>query len=693
MRNASSSHAGPPGNRFSAPPTPGRADGLGERWWAVAGSDGSPVELLHLRNEVSSAPGFEEALRECIAKVKRFTHPAFAPVRDLYQEDADLALVSVRVSGQPLAELTPRDVPRSKRPAIVARILQQTTGALAALERAVPGVTHGALTADRIFVTPGGAVCITEYVFGPALDQLALWPEELFLQFGLLAPAGEDGQAAFDARTTVMQLGAVALSVLLERPVTLHDFDHRLDALVEEIVTNASAARTPSLLITPLRTWLRRALQLDAPGYASALEAENGLTQVLAAAGPGARAEIDAAPLPLTTPPRLVARDDAKPASVSDAATLPSVPAPSSADRSVTAPPVPASRAAPAVAPPVTASATTPSSVTPRSENPPSVTAPSVAAPPVAAPSVAAPSATASNLSSPSKTSANPVNAFTPEAPFPTPQTFVPPPAPFVPAPAPRVETSDSTPPYLKWAIAALAVVAVAEGAVIARLLTRNQPSPTQASVTIESPQPGTTVMVDGRPAGTTPLKLAVTDQTRAIRLMPSEAAAATPPPPAPVTAANGEAEKTAAALEQAAARQKSGGVNFVSPIPLDVFEGERVLGSTSSGPIVASAGAHTLDLVNTSLGFRVRQAVTIRAGTIARVPITPPMGRLSINAQPWAQVSIDDTAVGETPLANVPATLGEHQITFRHPQFGERRERVIVRADTPARVSTTFQR
>src|SRR6478735_1598415 len=208
---------------------------------------------------------------------------------------------------------------------------------------------------------PGAAVCITEYVFGPALDQLALWPEELFLQFGLLAPAGEDGQAAFDARTTVMQLGAVALSVLLERPVTLHDFDHRLDALVEEFVTNASAARTPSLLITPLRTWLRRALQLDAPGYASALEAENGLTQVLAAAGPGARAEIDAAPLPLTTPPRLVARDDAKPASVSDAATLPSVPAPSSADRSVTAPPVPASRAAPAVAPPVTASATTPS--------------------------------------------------------------------------------------------------------------------------------------------------------------------------------------------------------------------------------------------------------------------------------------------------------------------------------------------
>jgi hypothetical protein len=117
------------------------------------------------------------------------------------------------------------------------------------------------------------------------------------------------------------------------------------------------------------------------------------------------------------------------------------------------------------------------------------------------------------------------------------------------------------------------------------------------------------------------------------------------------------------------------------------------VLGSTSDGPIVAGAGPHTLDLINTALGFRVRQVVTIRAGAIARVPITLPMGSLSINAQPWAQVSIDDTAVGDTPLANVPATLGEHQITFRHPQFGERRERVVVRADAPARVSTAFQR
>jgi hypothetical protein len=630
MRNAGT-HTGTSGNRFSAPPTPGRPDGLGERWSAVAGNDGSPVELLHLRSEVSSAPGFEGALRDRVARLKGFTHPAFAPVRDLYQEDADLALVSSRVPGQPLSELTAREVPRSKRPALVARVLEQATSALAALERAAPGATHGALTTDRILVTPGGTICITEYVFGSALEQLALWPEELFMQFGVLAPAGEDGQAAFDPRTTVMQLGAVALSVLLERPVTLPDFDHRLEALIGEFVTNASAARTPSLLIAPLRTWLGHALQVSAPGYASSSEAEKGLTQVLAAAGQEARAEIDAAPIPFAAPPRLVAREDAKPATAPEAGAVPtaSVPAPSS---------VP---------------------------SPPAKTA-----------------------------NASTTDAFASEAPFVPAQTYVPPPAPFVPPPPPpRVDTNRTAPPYLTWAVAALAVVAIGEAAFIARLLTQSQPRPAQASVTIESSQPGTTVMVDGRPAGAAPVKLDVTGETRAIRVIPAEAATPAPPPVVTAAAANADAAKTAAELEQAAARQKSGGVTFVSPIALDVFEGERVLGSTSSGPIVASAGAHTLDLVNTALGFRVRQAVTIRAGTIARVPITPPMGRLSINAQPWAQVLIDDTAVGETPLANVPATLGEHQITFRHPQFGERRERVIVRADAPARVSTTFQR
>ncbi len=241
-----------------------------------------------------------------------------------------------------------------------------------------------------------------------------------------------------------------------------------------------------------------------------------------------------------------------------------------------------------------------------------------------------------------------------------------------------------------------LCLVCLVEGAVIAVLAARPATSaPTSASVVIESPTAGDTVLVDGKPAGTTPLKLAVSSGTRAIRLVPAVAPAAFVAPVEVTTlSAQADSDKRAlAAIEAAAAQQRSGGVRISSPIELKVLEGDRVLGSTADGAIVTTAGTHQLDLMNSALGFRVRQTVTIRAGALTAMTVTPPMGRLSINAEPWAQVTIDDKPIGDTPLANVSVTLGEHEVLFRHPQLGERKETVVVRADAPARVSTSFQR
>ena len=246
------------------------------------------------------------------------------------------------------------------------------------------------------------------------------------------------------------------------------------------------------------------------------------------------------------------------------------------------------------------------------------------------------------------------------------------------------------------WIAVAIGVVALAEGAIIARLVTqRPAPPAAERAVVIESPEPGDTVIVDGKSVGTTPLQLSVTAGTRAIRLV---RAAATSPVLDTASASRSSEQadrdsRAVAAIDEAAAHQRSGGVRFSSPIELKVLEGDRVLGSTADGPIVTTAGTHQLDLVNSALGYRVRQTVTIRAGVLSPLTITPPMGRISINAEPWAQVLIDDRPIGDTPLANVSVSLGEHEVVFRHPQMGERRETVIVRADVPTRVSTTFQR
>jgi hypothetical protein len=242
------------------------------------------------------------------------------------------------------------------------------------------------------------------------------------------------------------------------------------------------------------------------------------------------------------------------------------------------------------------------------------------------------------------------------------------------------------------WIAIALGLVALTEAAVIGWLAVQKPASVAESAIVIESPVPGDTVMVDGKPVGTTPLQLTVSARTRAIRLVHESTTPAVESAVAAAPAPTSSDPRTTAAIQEASARQRSGGVRISSPVELKVLEGDQVLGSTADGPIVTTAGTHQLDLLNAALGYRVHQTVTIRAGALTALTITPPMGRISINADPWAQVLIDDKPIGDTPVANVSVTLGEHQVIFRHPQLGERRETVTVRADAPTRVSTSFR-
>ena len=104
-------------------------------------------------------------------------------------------------------------------------------------------------------------------------------------------------------------------------------------------------------------------------------------------------------------------------------------------------------------------------------------------------------------------------------------------------------------------------------------------------------------------------------------------------------------------------------------------------------------AGRHEIDLVNAALGFRSHRVVDIKAGQVLSLMVTRPNGSVSINALPWAEVWLDGAAIGQTPLGNVSVPVGEHEILFRHPEFGERREKAIVRSDRLTLVSANLQR
>jgi hypothetical protein len=174
----------------------------------------------------------------------------------------------------------------------------------------------------------------------------------------------------------------------------------------------------------------------------------------------------------------------------------------------------------------------------------------------------------------------------------------------------------------------------------------------------------------------------------------PASAPAAAPsraPAPAPVPEPPRAAALDASATRDAAAPH-FGAMTIVSAIELQIYEGGTRIGSTG-GPIGILEGVHNIELANPAVGFLTHETVTVKPGELASRTIRLPNGKISINAIPWADVLIDGTAAGQTPLANLSVTIGEHQITFRHPQLGEQRQTALVKVDGVTRISASMQR
>jgi hypothetical protein len=47
----------------------------------------------------------------------------------------------------------------------------------------------------------------------------------------------------------------------------------------------------------------------------------------------------------------------------------------------------------------------------------------------------------------------------------------------------------------------------------------------------------------------------------------------------------------------------------------------------------------------------------------------------------------------GETPIGNLGVPIGQHDVVFRHPQFGEQRRSVTVTSGGIARVGVDLRR
>ena len=132
--------------------------------------------------------------------------------------------------------------------------------------------------------------------------------------------------------------------------------------------------------------------------------------------------------------------------------------------------------------------------------------------------------------------------------------------------------------------------------------------------------------------------------------------------------------------------------MTFVTPIELQIYENGKHIGSTV-GPVAILEGSHNIEVSNAAVGFVAREAVIVKPGELTSRTIHLPNGKLSVNAVPWADVWIDGKSVGQTPLANLPVVVGEHQIVFKHPELGEQQMAALVKVDGVTRMSATMKK
>jgi archaellum component FlaG (FlaF/FlaG flagellin family) len=213
--------------------------------------------------------------------------------------------------------------------------------------------------------------------------------------------------------------------------------------------------------------------------------------------------------------------------------------------------------------------------------------------------------------------------------------------------------------------------------------------SPVTGQLAIQSEPAGAKVLVDGTERGIAPLT--ITDLAPGDHRVELQSDGVTAKHTVTVQA-GGTASLVVPIAGAAAAGPVSGWVSVKAPFTMEIREQGRLIGTTDADRLMMAAGRHELDLVNESLGFRATRVVQVAPGKVASMTLELPQGIVNLNASPWAEVWIDGRRVGETPIGNLSVSIGAHEVVFKHPQLGEKRQAISVTLGAPVRVSVDMK-
>jgi hypothetical protein len=206
----------------------------------------------------------------------------------------------------------------------------------------------------------------------------------------------------------------------------------------------------------------------------------------------------------------------------------------------------------------------------------------------------------------------------------------------------------------------------------------RVEPKPAKAASTGSGPgtlqvtttPPGARVTVDGKARGVTPLTLSDLSPGRHEVVLKGE---------------DGTLQRTVTiAANQTATIDEgifSGFVTVYAPFDVTITEGGRVLRADDRHQIMLPSGTHDLRMTNRALAYDVTRKVDIKPGEATNLQLTPEPSTITVTATSVAEVWVDGTRLGDTPLNGAPVPIGEHEIVVRRSSGGERRFTVTVGA------------
>jgi hypothetical protein len=197
----------------------------------------------------------------------------------------------------------------------------------------------------------------------------------------------------------------------------------------------------------------------------------------------------------------------------------------------------------------------------------------------------------------------------------------------------------------------------------------------------VESVPDGARVVLDGKEVGFTPLTLKGVPAGRHALVLEGDA---------------GTLKRTVRvqADERTVARYEitAGFLSVTSRIPVEIFDGNKKLGSSDEGHILLAPGQYKVRLVNTHYGFREDVEFTIKSGEISTHAVTLPEGSLHVTTEPGAEIFVEGELMGVAPLAAFRVPIGSREVLVRHADLGERRQSVEVTSGQPTELGVIFR-